>query len=66
MQELRVAKTLIKRGVRPIILDVGETLPARGQIVRRMSQQHVSEWKPEDLAIITEIKTVSERRLPPQ
>ncbi len=61
---IAVAKVLVRRGVRPIILDVGETLDAdRQAVVTRMSAQRKTEWSAEDLAVITHNPTVSQRKV---
>lgn len=61
---IAVAKTLVRRGVRPIILDVGETLDAgRQAVVTRMSSQQKSEWSAEDLAVVTHNPTVSQKKV---
>jgi choline dehydrogenase-like flavoprotein len=57
---IAVAKVLVRRGFRPVILDVGETLDAdRQQIVTRMSSQRKTEWSGADLAVVTRNPTVS-------
>jgi choline dehydrogenase-like flavoprotein len=51
---LTVAKALIDRGYRPIVLDVGKTLDSdRRIIVDRLSQISRSNWAPEDEKQIT-------------
>jgi choline dehydrogenase-like flavoprotein len=61
---IAVAKVLVRRGVRPIILDVGETLDAdRQAVVTRMSAQQKTEWSAEDLAVITHNPTVSQKKV---
>jgi choline dehydrogenase-like flavoprotein len=57
---ITVAKVLVRRGIRPVILDVGETLdPDRQAVVARMSKQRKTEWSDEDLAVVTRNPTVS-------
>lgn len=61
---IAVAKVLVRRGVRPIILDVGETLDAdRQAVVTRMSTQRKTEWSAEDLAVVTHNPTVSQAKV---
>ncbi|OBF18234.1 hypothetical protein A5725_21385 [Mycobacterium kubicae] len=61
---IAVAKALVRRGVRPIILDVGETLDAdRQAVVTRMSAQRKTEWSGEDLAVVTHNPTVSQAKV---
>jgi choline dehydrogenase-like flavoprotein len=61
---IAVAKVLVRRGVRPIILDVGETLdPGRQAVVTRMSAQQSSGWSAEDLAVVTHNPTVSQDKV---
>jgi choline dehydrogenase-like flavoprotein len=61
---IAVAKVLVRRRVRPIILDVGETLDAdRQAVVTRMSAQQKTEWSAEDLAVITHNPTVSQKKV---
>ncbi|MBX9718120.1 MAG: hypothetical protein K2X36_04675 [Microbacteriaceae bacterium] len=61
---IAVAKVLVRRGVRPIILDVGETLDAdRQAVVTRMSAQRKTEWSAEDLAVVTHNPTVSQKKV---
>lgn len=61
---IAVAKVLVRRGVRPIILDVGETLDAdRQAVVTRMSTQRKTEWSVEDLAVVTHNPTVSQKKV---
>ena len=60
---IAVAKKLVERGCRPIILDVGETLdPTRQQLVERLSQQPPSAWDRADAAEVSRNPTVSDRR----
>ncbi|KUI15640.1 hypothetical protein AU192_07180 [Mycobacterium lehmannii] len=55
---------LVQRGVRPTILDVGETLDLdRQAVVARMSAQQKTEWDAEDLAVITHNPTVSHEKV---
>jgi choline dehydrogenase-like flavoprotein len=61
---IAVAKVLVRRGIRPIILDVGETLDAdRQSVVARMSAQPKTQWNAEDLAVVTHNPTVSQAKV---
>jgi choline dehydrogenase-like flavoprotein len=61
---IAAAKVLVRRGVRPIILDVGETLDAdRQAVVTRMSAQRKTEWSAEDLAVVTHNPTASQKKV---
>ncbi|WP_082975656.1 GMC oxidoreductase [Mycobacterium sp. E2238] len=61
---IAVAKVLVRRGVRPIILDVGETLDAdRQAVVTRMGAQRKMEWSAEDLAVVTHNPTISQKKV---
>ncbi|KUH75794.1 hypothetical protein AU184_15545 [Mycolicibacterium novocastrense] len=61
---IAVAKVLVQRGARPVILDVGETLdPERQAVVERMSTQRKWEWSAEDLAVVTYNPTVSKDKV---
>jgi len=55
-----IAKSLIKRGVKPIIFDIGQKLDSeRQKIVDRMSNLEPEDWDEEDRLIISENPTVS-------
>lgn len=57
---IAVTKVLVQRGVRPIVLDVGETLDAaRQDVVTRMGGQRKTEWSESDLDVITRNPTIS-------
>lgn len=61
---IAAAKVLVRRGVRPIIFDVGETLDAdRQAVVTRMGMQQKTEWSAEDLAFVTHNPTVSQKKV---
>ena len=61
---IAVAKVLVRRGVRPVILDAGETLDAdRQAVVTRMSTQPKTQWSAEDLAVVTHNPTVSDAKV---
>ncbi len=61
---IAAAKVLVRRGLRPVILDVGETLdPERQQIVDRMGRQRKTEWSDADLAAVTRNPTVSSSKV---
>lgn len=61
---MAVAKVLVRRGVRPVILDVGETLDDdRQAVVTRMSAQRKTEWSAEDLAVVTHNPTVTQAKV---
>ncbi len=59
------AKALIKRGIKPVLLDVGKVLDDKRQkIVERLGHQDKSDWDPIDLDIITDNPTVRNNKIP--
>lgn len=61
---IAVAKVLVQRGVRPVILDAGESLdPERQAVVTRMSGQRKTQWSADDLAVVTHNPTVSQKKV---
>ena len=57
-----VAKVLISRGIKPIILDKGETLDSeRTSIVNKLSKLDPNEWELEDKKIITSNPTIKDK-----
>ena len=55
-----VAKSLVKRGVKPIIFDIGRKLDTeRQKIIDRMSKLEPGDWNEEDRLIISKNPTVS-------
>ena len=59
------AKALIRRGIKPTILDVGEILPAERQvIVDRMAKLEPSAWSMADRELVSENPSVSEMGVP--
>ncbi len=56
---LSAARTLIKRGIRPLVLDCGESLPLRTQhVVERMAKMTAGQWSSEDIDLISENATI--------
>ena len=60
------AKVLLNRGIKPIILDKGETLDSkRSSIVNKLSKLDPDEWEFEDKKIITFNPTIKgEKKFP--
>ena len=57
---IAVARKLVERGVRPTILDVGDTLdPALQQVIERLRTMPRTEWAAEDIAEVTRNATVT-------
>ena len=61
---IAVAKVLVRRGFRPVILDVGETLDADRQeiVTRTSSSAEDAEWSGADLAAVTRNSRLSPDR----
>lgn len=58
-------KALIARGVKPVVLDVGELIDAqRASVVERMSQLQPAQWAVEDRDLITRNCTIRGDRFP--
>ncbi len=59
---LACAKALIRRGLTPTLLDVGETLPQQNQaIVDRMARLGPAQWSETDREAVMENATIAER-----
>jgi choline dehydrogenase-like flavoprotein len=64
---MSVARALIKKGIKPIILDCGEALPAETQaVVDRMSSIPTEQWSNEDKEIISANTTIEDKNSLPQ
>jgi choline dehydrogenase-like flavoprotein len=59
------AKALVRRGIKPIVVDVGETLPPERQvIVDRMAKLEPSAWSMADREFVSENPSVSQTGVP--
>ena len=57
------AKALVRRGYKPIILDVGERLdPSRQKLVTELADQPHANWDPTPLRVVTDNPTVKSER----
>ncbi|MEM7177010.1 MAG: GMC oxidoreductase [Pseudomonadota bacterium] len=64
---ISLAQALIARGIKPTILDVGETLPPENQaVVDRMATSPPGEWAPEDRAFVASNTTIHDKDSFPQ
>lgn len=65
LSALAAARALIRRGLKPIVIDAGEQVGVRVQsAVCRMAAQKPGDWSREDLALISRNPTLAEGGIP--